>query len=453
MRPNVIVFFTDQQRWDSTGVHGNPLGLTPHFDRLAQAGTHLVNCFTPQPVCTPARACMQTGRYASSVDCWRNGSRLPEGIPTLAQRFNDAGYRTGYIGKWHLAGKDSPGGKGAVPKDRRGGYQDWLAADSVEATSTPYNARLWDDNDREVILPGYRSDAFTDAAIRYVHQRTGEDQPFFLFLSLLEPHHQNDARDYPPPAGYRTPHEGRWIPSDLAALPTWGFDASSQNRQTLAGSAHRHLGGYWGMIKRIDEALGRLMDALQSLDILDNTIVLFTSDHGCHFNTRNNEYKRSCHESSIRVPGMITGPGFDGGGAIQQLVSLVDLPATLLDAAGIDLPEDMQGRSILPLLRRERDDWPQDVFIQITERRDGRALRTSRWKYEITSITEPAVGGSSAYRETLLYDLQHDPHELYNLIDQPALAQVRSDLRERLLGWIESVEGSKPEVVAFCTNS
>ena len=113
------------------------------------------------------------------------------------------------------------------------------------------------------------------------------------------------------------------MPPDLAAL---------------GGSAHQHLGGYYGMVKRLDEALGRLLDALKSLDLLDNTIVLFTSDHGCHFKTRNAEYKRSCHESSIRVPTALSGPGFEGGGQVRQLVSLVDLPPTLLDAAGLPVP-------------------------------------------------------------------------------------------------------------------
>ena len=121
------------------------------------------------------------------------------------------------------------------------------------------------------------------------------------------------------------------------------------------------------MVKRLDEALGRVLDALKSLDLLDNTIILFTSDHGCHFKTRNAEYKRSGHESSIRVPTALHGPGFNGGGQLQQLVSLVDLPPTLLDAAGIPVPEEMQGRSILPLTRGETDGWPEEVFVQISE--------------------------------------------------------------------------------------
>src|SRR3712207_5606251 len=117
--PNVIVFFTDQQRWDTTGVHGNPLDLTPNFDQMARAGTHLYSAFTPQPVCGPARAVMQTGMYATTTGCFRNGVPLPEESPTLARCFREAGYATGYIGKWHLA-KDDP-----VPEAGRGGYEFW----------------------------------------------------------------------------------------------------------------------------------------------------------------------------------------------------------------------------------------------------------------------------------------------------------------------------------------
>ena len=414
-RPNVIVFFTDQQRWDTTGVHGNPLGLTPNFDRLAQRGTHVYYSFTCQPVCGPARSCLQTGLYATTTGCYKNGIPLPPGTPTLAHHFNNAGYRTAYIGKWHLAGT----GDNPVPQERRGGYQYWLAADALEHTSDPYRTVLYDNENNPVRLPGYRVDALTDAAIRYIDQH--QDEPFFLFISYLEPHHQNRIDDYPPPDGYRERYTGRWIPPDLA---------------TLGGSAHQHLGGYYGMVKRLDEALGRLTDALKSLDLDENTIVLYTSDHGCHFKTRNAEYKRSCHESSIRVPTAVWGPGFDGGGRIRELVSLIDLPPTLLDAAGIEVPPEMQGRSILPLLRGNGPaDWPKEVFVQISESQVGRAVRTHRWKYGVTAPGVPGGKqmGSGRYVEEYLYDLEADPYELTNLIGLKSHREVADVMRERLI--------------------
>lgn len=137
------------------------------------------------------------------------------------------------------------------------------------------------------------------------------------------------------------------------------------------------------MVKRLDEALGLLQNALKSLGLLESTIIMFTSDHGCHFKTRNGEYKRSCHESFIRVPTAFQGPGFNGGGQEREMVSLIDLPPTLLDAAGIRVPKEMQGNSILPLINLNSVSWPEEVFVQISESQVGRAIRTKRWKYSV----------------------------------------------------------------------
>ena len=261
---------------------------------------------------------------------------------------------------------------------------------------------------RRFRLPGYRVDAVADATIRYIDAH--REEPFYLFTSYIEPHHQNDLDDYPPPDGYRDRYTGRWTPPDLAAL---------------GGSTHQHLGGYYGMVKRLDEAFGRVIDTLKSLDLLDDTIVLFTSDHGCHFKTRNSEYKRSCHDSSIRVPTALSGPGFEGGRQIQQLVSLVDLPPTLLDGAGLSVPEEMSGRSLLPLTRGETSGWPEEVFVQISETQVGRAVRTKRWKYGVTA--------PDRYVDEFLYDMEVDPYELANLIDNESHAEVILSMRERLV--------------------
>ena len=424
-KPNVVVFFTDQQRWDSAGVHGNPLDLTPNFDRVAAGGTHLYNTFTPQPVCGPARSCMQTGLYATTTGNFKNGVPLDPGLRTLAHHFNDAGYATGYIGKWHLASRDP------VPADERGGYRDWLAANLLEFSSDAYRTTLFDNDEQPVDLPGYRVDALTDAAVRFVNEKKRE--PFFLFLSFLEPHHQNHRDDYPAPDGYEARYTGRWTPPDLRAL---------------GGSSPQHLGGYWGMVKRLDEAFGRLLDALKSLALLDDTVILFTSDHGCHFKTRNDEYKRSCHESSVRVPALLSGPGFHGGGRIDALVSLVDLPPTLLDAAGIPVPPEMQGRSVLPLVNGNAQDWPEEVFVQISESQVGRAVRSSRWKYSVTAPGKHGGkdAGSETYTEAFLYDLQADPYELTNLVGLESHQKVAEVMRGRLLRRMVAAGEPKPDI-------
>lgn len=412
-KSNVIVFFTDQQRWDTTGVHGNPLGLTPNFDRMATAGTHVYNSFTCQPVCGPARSCLQTGLYATTSGCYRNDIPLPEQTKTLAHYFREGGYTTGYIGKWHLADEEP------VPVSQRGGYEEWLASNILEMSSDAYDTVVYNEDNQAVKLPGYRADALTDAAIRYVDRH--KDEPFFMFLSFLEPHHQNHIDDYPAPEGYREAYTSKWTPPDLAAL---------------GGSSHQQLGGYYGMVKRLDECLGRLMDALKSLSLDDSTTVLFTSDHGCHFKTRNGEYKRSCHESSIRVPTAFKGPGFDGGGQLQSLVSLIDLPPTLLAAAGLSIPDAMQGRSILSNLKGDiKEEWPEEVYVQISESEVGRAVRTRRWKYAVTAPHKDPWedAGSDRYVETYLYDLQSDPYELTNLIGFKSHQKVCQIMQERLI--------------------
>jgi arylsulfatase A-like enzyme len=426
-RPNVVVFLTDQQRWDSTGTHGNPLGLTPNFDDIAASGTHVATSITCQPVCAPARGCLQTGRYATNHGVFRNAIALPPEEKTLADYFGAAGYSTGYIGKWHLADAEP------VPEAQRGGYQYWLGANAIELVSDGYDTIVYDQDNRRVKLPGYRVDALTDAAIRYIDGHQAE--PFFLFLSILEPHQQNHREVCVPPRVYRDRYQGRWTPPDLAAL---------------VGSAPQQLGPYWGSVKRIDEAFGRLLDTLESLQLQENTIVLFTSDHGCHFKTREGGYKRSCHESSVRVPTVLTGPGFFGGGQVRELIGHIDLPPTLLDAAGLPVPATMEGRSFLPLLRGERAGWPDDVFIQISESQVGRAIRTKRWKYAV--VAPDADGNASPdaerYEERYLYDLEDDPYELSNLIGLASHREVAGILRQRLLRRMVAAGEREPVITA-----
>ena len=207
------------------------------------------------------------------------------------------------------------------------------------------------------------------------------------------------------------------------------------------------------MVKRLDESFGRMLDALESLGITDDTVVLFSSDHGNHFKTRNAEYKRSCHDASIRVPTAITGPGFEGGGRLKKLVSLVDLPPTLLDAAGIGVPNTMEGRSILPLLQNANSEWPEEVFVQISESQTGRAVRTERWKYSVrcpdvdeegNPISQPTA---ETYIDDCLYDLKADPWELTNLVGYTSHADVVRVMRERLVCRMVAIGEPEPKFV------
>lgn len=412
MKRNVIVFMTDQQRYDVMGKYGNPAGLTPHFDAFAEEGTLCRQAFSPQPICTPARACLQTGLYATQNGCYLLGIPLcNRPNPTLADHFNAAGYRTGYIGKWHLADQD------IVPEEQRGGYRDWLGANLLEYSSDAYDLVMYDGEGRPVRVPGYRVDAVTDRAIQYVDQH--KDEPFFLFVSLLEPHCQNHAFSYPAPKGTENMYQGKWMPPDLAAL---------------GGTSARHMAGYMAVVKRIDEAFGRMMDALRSLKLYNDTIVLFTTDHGEHFNTRNSANKMSPHESSIRIPMAFHGGCFSTGRVITQLVSLIDVAPTLLEAAGLPVPEGMAGRSMVPLLADPEASWPEEVLVQVSQTQVGRALRTQKWKYCVQAPDKHPFQDmrSDHYVETELYDMEYDPYELQNLMHFDRFDHVKAELRERL---------------------
>ncbi|WP_225446948.1 sulfatase-like hydrolase/transferase [Streptacidiphilus sp. PB12-B1b] len=428
-QPNVVVVLTDQQRWDVRGV-------TPELERIAREGTSVEVAISPQPVCAPARAALQTGCYATVHGVFRNGLPLPRDLPTLAGVFGEAGYATGHIGSWQLAGEECE--PGPVPAEARGGYREWLSSELLETTSDAYRTVVFDGEGRPVRLVGYRSDALFDAAVRFVADH--HDRPFLLFVSLLEPHHQPETDSYPAPDGYAERYQGSWLPPDLAALA---------DPNDPAGSPHRHLAGYLGQLKRVDEGVARLRDALRSLDLADRTVLAWTSDHGSHFRTRNDEYMRSAHDASIRVPLVLTGPGFTGGGVVRQPVGTVDLMPTLLQAAGLPVPATVQGRSFLPLVGGGTDPGrPAEVFVQISESQVGRAVRTARWKY---AVTAPGVHpwhdpGADRYTESELYDLDADPYELDNLIRLESHRGIADELRAALLRWMELV-GEKPPVI------
>ena len=445
--PNVVIFLTDQQRHDTSGLHGCPLDLTPNFDAWATRGTHLATAVTPQPVCGPARACLQTGRFATAVGdgCHTNNRPLPPEADSLAKRFAHAGYATAYFGKWHLAPGDSAG---PVAPEHRGGYETWLAANTLESTSDAYDTRLYDANGDEHRLPGYRVDAVTDAAIRELARLAKADRPFLCMVSHLEPHMQNHRDDHPAPAFCSSRYTGRWTPPDLAALP--GHHPAV--RHLVGGNAQQALAGYFGMCRRLDDAFGRLMDALISLGLLDDTIVAFASDHGCHFRTRNDEYKRSCHEASVRTPCMIHGGPFTGGGRIDRPFQLTDLAPTLCGAANIDPPGGAHGHDLTRWLQGETD-WPTSAFVQVSESVCGRAVRTSRWKFGVEAPgVDPAARHAGRYVETHLYDLVSDPYELINLAGSEPHEPVRRELVAELSRRMDAA-GEPPRELELCDPS
>ena len=216
---------------------------------------------------------------------------------------------------------------------------------------------------------------------------------------------------------------------------------------------------YLGSCNNLDANLGRLRDQLKKMGVAENTLVIYTSDHACHFRAHEGEYKRSCHDNSIRIPMIISGPGFHGGKAINEIVSLIDLPPTMLAAAAIRPPATMRGHALQGLINGKLRDWPQEAFVQISEAGVGRAIRTRKWTYCVEAprrsetagaikVTVPTgqSGGSDVYVEKYLFDLDADPAQHHNLVTDPRCAQVRSDLRAALKRRIVSSGDKEPEI-------
>ena len=445
---NIIFYFTDQQRADTCGCFGQPLHITPNLDALAGEGVKFDYAFTPQPVCGPCRALFQTGRYPTDTGCFRNNIMLPQTVKTLANYIEEAGYETAYIGKWHLASDgelEQPPvidhATTAIPLHLRGGYTGfWRASDVLEFTSHGYDGYVFDEHDKRIDFSGYRVDCMTDFALDYLDTWDG-DKPFFMTISHIEPHHQNDRKHYEGPNGSKQRFQDFILPGDL---------------QALGGDARDEYPDYLGACASLDENLGRLVEKLKRKKIYDNTVIIFASDHGSHFRTRNlddhlngyDDYKRSCHDACLRVPLVIRGGSFQGGIAVDQLVSTESLPKTILALAGVDVKDAMIGENLLDVVTGSTENRVNEVYAQISESRVGRVIRTVDYTY---SVYAPGINGGAAasarvYEDDFLYDLKQDPYQLTNLIADPAYAAVKKRLRERLLAWIEKSEGCRPVI-------
>ena len=448
MPNNIIFYFTDQQRWDTCGCFGQPLDITPNLDALAREGVKFDNAFSPQPVCGPCRALFQTGKWPTETGCFRNNIMLPAGVKTLANYIEEAGYETAYIGKWHLASDgelEKPPAIDhtvtAIPRELRGGYTGfWRAADVLEFTSHGYDGFVFDENDRRIDFKGYRADCINNLALEFFDQYDGK-KPFFMTISQIEPHHQNDRKHYEGPEGSKERFKDFVLPEDL---------------KVLGGNGLEEYPDYLGQCASLDENLGRLVAKLKEKGLYENTVIIFASDHGSHFLTRNrdshlngyDDYKRSCHDAALHVPLVIAGGPFKGGVAVEELVSTASLPKTILALAGVDVGDAMIGENLLDVVEKKADNRPNEIFAQISESRVGRCIRTARYTY---SVYAPGVNGGEAaasdrYADDFLYDMEQDPHQLNNLVADPAYAQVKAELRERLLDWIWRAEGTRPVI-------
>jgi arylsulfatase A-like enzyme len=425
-RPNVLMICADQFRADFLGANReNPSVITPHLDALARRGTNFQFAVCNQPLCSPSRASFLTSRYATETDVWKLEVELNHSLPTIATEFRKAGYTSNFLGKWHVSDRDNAKGQHQFgwlpPGPTRGGFDDvWEGANILELISHPTEGNYWLSDGTDLgFRDEYRVDFIADRAVKFIEVQN--EKPWFLFVSQLEPHQQNDMDAFVPPERYSKSYPNPFVPEDLRNLP---------------GDWRAQLPGYYGCVQAIDDCVGKLVDALQRSGQFDNTIICFFSDHGCTFRTRLGEYKRSPHDSSLRVPFVIAGPGFNRAQTISQLVSLLDLTPTLLDGAGVQVPASMKGHALKQLLDTPamRQAWDDVAYIQISSSICGRAMRTADWTYCCYDPT--ASKGekefSTTYTDFALYSNAADPYQQVNLAGRPQYAKIADDLRKRL---------------------
>jgi len=291
---------------------------------------------------------------------------------------------------------------------------------------------LFDNDGKEIKFDNeYRVDFLTDRAERFLRQK--HEKPFFLFVSQLEPHHQNDMNRVVGPKGSAERFQNSHVPPDLRMFP---------------GNWYQQLPDYYGACESIDASVGRLHKVLEEEQLADNTIFVFFSDHGCHFRTRNQEYKRSTHNSSVRIPLLIEGPGFNGTQQIPEITGIINIAPTLLEAAGVPVPPSWKGRSMMPLLSNAsaRETWVNQELIQISESMTARSIRTPDWTYCVADPSGAKNSASPSYQEYQLYDQRNDPHELVNLAGRREFLEVTKDLRRELLKLLEFAGEGRPEI-------
>lgn len=400
---NIVFVFSDQHRACTTSLEGAAVH-TPNLERMAAEGVVCRNTISNIPVCTPWRAAFLTGQYPLTNGIFLNDVTLPTDRPTLGTSLRDAGYRTGYIGKWHLDGNERSAY--TPPGPRRQGWDYWAVLNCTHRYTASHfylnddpNTRTWD---------GYDTIAQTDLAIEFIEESAKGDKPFALVLSWGPPH--NPYRDLP----------DRY----LNAYPLDKIEV----RPNCPDPDREDLSGYYAHVAALDEQLGRIQTVLEESGLMDDTVFVYTSDHGDMVGSHGEQRKQKPWDESIRVPFVIQFPGHTRGTTIDRPINVVDLMPTLLGFADIDIPESVEGCDLGPLLRGKEPDGDGSAltmcispFAEYTGL-PWRGVQTSRYTY-----TRRLDG------PWLLYDNESDPYQLTNLIDSPEYQPLRNELEAQLV--------------------
>lgn len=457
MKPsNILFLMTDQHRADTLGAYGNPAAATPVLDELARTGTRFDRWYTPTAICTPARASLLTGqapfRHRVLANHERNVGYLEDLAPgsfTFVEALRDKGYNTGLMGKWHAGteknaqafgfdGPDLPGWHNPVDHEDYLGFLEerglppYAISDRIRGTlpnGGPGNllaARLH--QPVEATFEHYLATRTIEMLERYADDHDREGKPFFLELNFFGPHlpyivpdeyfDMFDPDSIELPASVAETFEGK-PPVQRNYSAHWTFD-------TMPIEVTRKLVAvYWGYVTLIDEQIGRVMEALERLGLVDSTAVFFTCDHGEFTGAhRLHDKGPAMYEDIYRTPGIVRIPGAPAGQVRQEFVSLLDATATILELAGVDPAPAIDSRSLVPLVRGDEPEWAEDIVCEFHGHHfpyPQRMLRTDRYKLVVNpdSVNE-------------LYDLVSDPDELTNVYEQPEMAEQRGAMMRRL---------------------
>ncbi len=408
-RPNIVLVLTDQWRAQAFGHAGDPNVKTPSIDSLAGRSIHCVNAVSVCPVCTPHRAALLTGRFPTTTGMFLNDLYLPAEELCMAEIFKDAGYDTGYIGKWHL---DGHGRDKYIPPKRRQGFDYWKV---LECTHDYNNSCYYaGDDDTKLKWEGYDAYPQTEDAQKYIRDHAGGERPFFLFVGYGGPHF---------------PHDN--APEELKALyPPDEIELRPNVPEGMRDSARKELQGYYAHCTAIDGCVGKLYDTLEETGQAANTIFIFTSDHGDMFGSQGKRPRRKQlpWDEAARVPFLLRWPAIHSDGReVKTPVNTPDILPSLLSLAGVPVPDTVEGDDLSAVFAGEAADEDRAVlFMSVAPfgARDFRAyrgVRTSRYSY-VRDSDGP----------WLLYDNEADPWQMENLVDHPAHAELRARLEAEL---------------------
>ena len=435
-RPNVVFILVDDLRFDELGCTGHPFSQTPAGDRLAREGANLRNAFATTPLCSPSRAAFLTGTYCHTNGITDNVARDAQShrLVTWPRLLHDAGYRTAFMGKWHMGNDDSP----------RPGFDRWV---SFRGQGECVNPGLNIDG-QQTTSTGYVTDILSRHAVDYIEQQSA--QPFCLYLAhkavhpnvqqgndgSIDPSKSDDPDQFIPAERHRSLYEGMVpprrgsylkVPQNKPALEDPGSGVAPLGPATA--TSDRGILARMRMTKAVDECTGAILTALEKKGLLDDTLVVFTSDHGYFYGEHClGPERRLAYEEAIRIPLLVRYPArFRPGTQPRQSVLSIDVAATVLSLAGVTPPTPFHGRPLWSTTHRDAvliEYFSDRVFPRIRQM-GYQAVRTERWKY---------IHYVDRQNSDEVYDLRNDPYELNNLIQdrRVPLAKLRARLSELL---------------------